>query len=385
MLENLGDKGGADLLDSITISSCKIMRVFPKVKGGTQIVKVISGRFKELFSAEAKASYIWLLGEYCKRVENSGHILEHFTKSYFSQPAEIQLRILSTGIKMYLFQIEPMDTVMSELIQKISEKSTNSDLRDRGYIYWRLLYKDDEKAKEIIFNEPQAMEVNTKFSKEQIEEAKRNLKLGGKVTGILGKSVDELFKGKESVTRVALELDSEVIVKHGDAAENNTQDQKQEKPKKAEESSADQGKQEVKPASAAKQVKTNEFDFSEPADKQPAARKLGSPDVKTGALSAPKQAAVVQQEINLLEMDFDSTPTAGDRVQAPPQPATQSMKASSKPPQQMEENLFEDEDKDKEEDLFEGEDDSKVDCKFISMPEEVRLIPLTADVRKEGN
>lgn len=67
---------------------------------------------------------------------------------------------------MYLLQIEPIDSVMSELIQSISDKSTNPDLRDRGYIYWRLLYKDDEKAKEIIFNEQQAVEVDVKFTKE---------------------------------------------------------------------------------------------------------------------------------------------------------------------------------------------------------------------------
>jgi len=329
------------------------MRVFPKVKGGTQIVKLIAARYKDLFSAEAKASFIWLLGEYCKRIDNAGHILEHFTKTYFTQPHEVQLRILSTGIKMYLFQIEPIDSVMSELIQSISDKCTNPDLRDRGYIYWRLLYKDDEKAKEIIFNEPQAVEVDTKFSKEIIEEAKRNLKLGGKISGILNRKPEELFKGKESVVRAPnVELDSEVIVK-SDA---------QPTPQQAEQPAAQADDFDILDSVPVTPV-DNAVKSLPKVQATPAPLPVAQPKSKIGA--PPGQSSPTQKKMEFDLLDFDGA--GGSTPANAPQPS------SSKKPQQMEENLFEDEvdNNQQEEDLFEGVEDTIEDYKFLSMPEEV--------------
>lgn len=352
ILENLPERLGADYVDTITIASVKIVRVFPKVKGGTQIVKLIASRFKDLFSTEAKSSFIWLLGEYCKRIDNAGQILEHFTKTYFTQPSDVQLRILSTGVKMYLFQIEPIDSVMTDLIQSISDKSTNPDLRDRAYIYWRLLYKDDEKAKDVIFNEQQAVEVDVSFTQEQIEEAKRLIKVGGKVSGVLGKKADDLFKDKESVVRRGVvDLDSEVIVK-GDGKE-------AESPVQA------------KPESAAKlEVKAtpgNHFDFdilgnSASSPKESTPKKVTSP-AKMGV--PPGNSKPVDKEVNLLDLDFDSNTTGGQQAAPSKQPAIQPL---AKKPQQIEENLFDDEQQ--EEDLFEGADDI-LEQKFIAMPEEV--------------
>ena len=345
ILENLPERLGADYLDTIAIASVK-------VKGGTQMVKLIAARFKDLFSIEAKSSFIWLLGEYCKRIDNAGQILEHFTKTYFTQPSEVQLRILSTGVKMYLFQIEPIDSVMTDLIQSISDKSTNPDLRDRAYIYWRLLYKDDEKAKDIIFNEQLAVDVDVSFTKDQIEEAKRLLKIGGKVSGVLGKRVEELFKDKETVVkRVAVDLDSEVIVR----TENN--DAGSPPPVRNEAAHREQQNQ---PATV-----NNDFDILG-NDVQ------GSNDItpKKGAsigklAPPPGTSKAADKEVNLLDLDFDAASPSGSN-----QPSTQNLpvQASVKKPQQIEENLFEDEQQ--VEDLFEGADDF-LEQKFISMPEEV--------------
>lgn len=357
VLENLPEHLGADYVDTITISAVKIMRVFPKVKGGTQIVKLIADRFKDLFSTDAKASFIWLLGEYCKRIENSGQILEHFTKTYFTQHPEVQMRILSTGVKMYLFQIEPIDSVMTELIQSISDKSTNPDLRDRAYIYWRLLYKDDEKAKEIIFNEQKAVEVDVRVSSEQVEEAKRMLRLGGRISGILARKSEELFKDKEVVVRRGnLDLDSEVMVKGTE--------EKQDSPSASKTGSPP--KQETKPVQKPAQADENDFDILGDRLPQPAPQDSKKP-ASTNKLSAPPgQSKKPEKEMNLLDMDFDSAPTPTNQGSFSPQ---EHIQASVKKPQQIEENLFDDQDQ--EEDLFEGQDDIP-DQKFISMTEEVR-------------
>lgn len=357
ILEGLPENVGADYLDTITISAVKIMRVFPKVKGGTQIVKLIAARFKDLFSTEALASFIWLLGEYCKRIDNAGQILEHFTKTYFTQHSEVQLRILSTGVKMYLFQIEPIDSVMTELIQSISDKSTNPDLRDRAYIYWRLLYKDDEKSKEIIFNEQQAVEVDVRFSKEHVEEAKRLLRIGGKISGILARRSEDLFKDKDVVVkRGNLDLDSEVMVKGTDDQQASPEASKPVSP----------AKKESNPVQ--KPVTRDEIDFDILGDNvlQPIPQEPKKPASSTKITAPPGKTKAPEKEMNLLDMDFDSTPTPTTKTAS--FTLQEDIPSSNKKPQQIEENLFDDDQQ--EEDLFEGEDDMP-EQKFISMTEEV--------------
>ena len=53
---------------------------------------------------------------------------------------------------MKLFLKRPNDT--QELVQQVlalaTQESDNPDLRDRGYIYWRLLSTDPAAAKEVI-------------------------------------------------------------------------------------------------------------------------------------------------------------------------------------------------------------------------------------------
>lgn len=357
VIEGMAENTGADIIDAITIGCVKIMRVFPKVKGGTQMVKLISKRFKELYSPEAKASYVWLLGEYCKRIDNAGPILEHFTKSYFSQPSDVQLRILNSGIKMYLYQIEPIDSVMSELIQSISDNSTNPDLRDRGYIYWRILYKDDEKAKDIIFNEPQAVEVDCSFSPKEIEDAKNSLKHGGRISGILKRNPEELFKDKQTINRGKVDLDAEVII------ENKEPDKAEDSPPKStpvETFDILDGPVEEAPKPVPAKTKSP----SEPV-KSPPKKGLPAPGSKAGSKAATKAAP--QTEMNLLDMDPTESPALTPNTSN--QNNADLLSGNVAAPEQ-EENLFDDEENG-EEDLFEGAPSDNVEIKFISMPEEV--------------
>jgi vesicle coat complex subunit len=63
---------------------------------------------------------------------------------------KVQLQILTAIVKLFLKR--PKDT--QEMVQKVLNLSTqetdNPDLRDRGYVYWRLLSTDPEAAKVCI-------------------------------------------------------------------------------------------------------------------------------------------------------------------------------------------------------------------------------------------
>ena len=60
---------------------------------------------------------------------------------------QVQLQLLTSIVKLFLKR--PTDT--QELVQQVlslaTQDSDNPDLRDRGYIYWRLLSTDPVAAK----------------------------------------------------------------------------------------------------------------------------------------------------------------------------------------------------------------------------------------------
>ena len=64
-------------------------------------------------------------------------------------------------MKFYLYNLDEGETEGEDLVSLVlkmaSEESDNPDLRDRGYIYWRLLTEDPALAKSIILCEKPAI------------------------------------------------------------------------------------------------------------------------------------------------------------------------------------------------------------------------------------
>ena len=64
--------------------------------------------------------------------------------------SQVQLQLLTAIVKLFLKR--PTDT--QELVQQVlslaTQDSDNPDLRDRGYIYWRLLSTDPAAAKVLL-------------------------------------------------------------------------------------------------------------------------------------------------------------------------------------------------------------------------------------------
>ena len=88
---------------------------------------------------------IWIIGEYAERIDNADELLESFLDSFQDENAQVQLQLLTAIVKLFLKR--PTDT--QELVQQVlslaTQDSDNPDLRDRGFIYWRLLSTDPGK------------------------------------------------------------------------------------------------------------------------------------------------------------------------------------------------------------------------------------------------
>ena len=101
---------------------------------------------------EAKASMIWIIGEYAERIENADELLDSFIESFHDEPSGVQLQLVTATVKLFLKK--PNSDGARDMIQKVLTLATqhvdNPDLRDRAYVYWRLLSTDPEKAKAVV-------------------------------------------------------------------------------------------------------------------------------------------------------------------------------------------------------------------------------------------
>ncbi|CAH8441891.1 unnamed protein product [Schistosoma bovis] len=117
------------------------------------IISILCENLDTLDEPEARGSMIWIIGEYAERIDNADELLESFLDGFQDENTQVQLQLLTAIVKLFLKR--PSDT--QELVQTVlglaTQESDNPDLRDRGYIYWRLLSTDPAAAKEVVLAE----------------------------------------------------------------------------------------------------------------------------------------------------------------------------------------------------------------------------------------
>lgn len=117
------------------------------------IIKNLFENLENLDDPEAKASMIWILGEYSDRIDDATAQIAHFIESFLDEPPLVQLQLLTATVKLFLKKPDESESLITDLLKQSTENVSNPDLRDRAYIYWRLLSSDPEAAKDIIFGE----------------------------------------------------------------------------------------------------------------------------------------------------------------------------------------------------------------------------------------
>lgn len=117
------------------------------------IISTLCENLDTLDEPEARASMVWIIGEYAERIDNADELLDSFLEGFQDENAQVQLQLLTAVVKLFLKR--PADT--QELVQHVlslaTQDSDNPDLRDRGFIYWRLLSTDPAAAKEVVLAE----------------------------------------------------------------------------------------------------------------------------------------------------------------------------------------------------------------------------------------
>ncbi|MEW5316613.1 MAG: hypothetical protein WDW38_007974 [Sanguina aurantia] len=115
------------------------------------IIATLCDNLDSLDEPEAKASMIWIIGEYAERIDNADELLDSFLETFPEETSLVQLQLLTATVKLFLKKpTESGQRMISQVLSAATNESDNPDLRDRAYIYWRLLSTDPEAAKEVV-------------------------------------------------------------------------------------------------------------------------------------------------------------------------------------------------------------------------------------------
>jgi len=128
-----------------------IFRKFPNRY--ESIIGTLCENLDTLDEPEAKASMIWIIGEYAERIDNADELLESFLESFDDETPQVQLQMLTATVKLFLKRPAETQKMVQDVLTLATQDSDNPDLRDRGYIYWRLLSTDPEAAKQVVLAE----------------------------------------------------------------------------------------------------------------------------------------------------------------------------------------------------------------------------------------
>ncbi|KKY26924.1 putative ap-1 complex subunit beta-1 [Phaeomoniella chlamydospora] len=132
-----------------------IKDIFRKYPGYEGIIPTLCKCIDELDEPNARGSLIWIVGEYAEKISNAGDILSGFVDGFAEEFTQTQLQILTAVVKLFLKRPQAAQGLVTKVLQAATAESDNPDIRDRAYVYWRLLSNtsDSNAPKNIILSE----------------------------------------------------------------------------------------------------------------------------------------------------------------------------------------------------------------------------------------
>lgn len=124
-----------------------IKDIFRKHPGYEGIIPTLCKYIDELDEPNARGALIWIVGEYAEKISNADEILAGFVDGFMEEFTQTQLQILTAVVKLFLKKPEGHQGLVQTILQSATAENDNPDIRDRAYVYWRLLSGDLQVAK----------------------------------------------------------------------------------------------------------------------------------------------------------------------------------------------------------------------------------------------
>lgn len=172
-----------------------------------KIIVTLCDNLESLNEPEAKASMIWIIGEYAERIVDAGDRLEHFIDSFEEEGAMVQLQLLTSTVKLFLKKPDKAKGLVQKVLNLATEASDNPDLRDRGYVYWRLLSTDPTAARKVVLAERPVISSETfSLPQDYLTQLLENL---SSLSSVYHRPPDEFVRGSRKVVFMPYEEQTE--------------------------------------------------------------------------------------------------------------------------------------------------------------------------------
>lgn len=157
------------IVQEATVVIKNIFRKYPNQY--ESIISTVIRQIDELDEPEAKAAIIWIIGQYADRIENADSLLQDYLATFHDEPIEVQLALLTATVKLFIQRPTKGSTLVPQVLKWCTEDADDPDLRDRGFMYWRMLSTDPATAKTIVMGEkPPITAENEKLDPTTLEE-----------------------------------------------------------------------------------------------------------------------------------------------------------------------------------------------------------------------
>ncbi|KAK5124547.1 hypothetical protein LTR85_001764 [Meristemomyces frigidus] len=144
LLELINTKIGYVVQEVIVV----IKDIFRRYPGYEGIIPTLCQCIDDLDEPNARGSLIWIVGEYAEKISNAGDILAGFVEGFSEEFSQI----LTAVVKLFLKKPDQSQGLVQKVLQAATAENDNPDIRDRAYVYWRLLSSDPQIAKNIVLS-----------------------------------------------------------------------------------------------------------------------------------------------------------------------------------------------------------------------------------------
>lgn len=156
-----------------------IIRINPIISG--LVLPFVPSCIKRMEDTEAKASMVWLLGEFGEKIPESPYILETLIDGYSEEPSvTVKLQVLIASMKIFFKRPPEVQHMLGRLLKYavVHESTTSQDLHDRALLYYRLLMTDPLNAESLFKSSCIAPSGEEKRGEGHFIESKDDEKLG---------------------------------------------------------------------------------------------------------------------------------------------------------------------------------------------------------------
>lgn len=178
------------IVQEATVVIRNIFRKYPNQYEA--IIGQVISNIDDLDEPEAKAAVIWIIGQYADRIDNSDGLLQDYLATFHDETVEVQLALLTATVKLFIQRPTKGQQLVPQVLKWCTEETDDPDLRDRGYMYWRLLSTDPATAKQVVMGQkPPITAESEKLDPRTLEELCLNV---GTLATVYLKPIHQVFR-----------------------------------------------------------------------------------------------------------------------------------------------------------------------------------------------